>query len=598
MGATQRKGDDGMRFSWIRAHGVVAVSAAVMALQGVPTLAQFVPYTGGPTQGYNQYQAHTAQQVPPQYRAQPQYAQPQYTQPQQRQPQYTQPQYTQPQQRQPQYGQPQYGQPQYTAMAFQGSGTREGVPTLSQSIESVAPGQNVPMQNDSAAPAPMAYESYSPSGCATGACGGYNTFEGGGCGIGGACGGCDTGCSSCGGCRRWFGGFYGLYMERDGNPWKALAFSTSTGNAPPYYPADNEIAMNLTDIDNDTFTGAEVRFGSTLGPCGNYGWEFAYWGLVEETSTAVVTDTAADANRLYTMIPHTGMFYNGRSVNDYYEYGPPTSNPAGDTIRLRQVTARNSFSMQNLELNLLRFPVCGGGYYSGPARGAYGGGRARGLGRRGGLGSTCGAGGCDTGCDSCAGGSCGTGCCGGGSRFSATGLVGVRYIRIDEDFMFRGDFDNETQATTGFISHDVDVDSHLVGAQFGCNMLYRMGCAGRWALHCNSVFGIYGNHMEVWNRMDAPVAGGDVTNNDGSTFDYRYEDDDIAFLGEVRAGASYQYSCNWRLYGGYRLIGMGGMALAYDQISDQNISAAQTSYVDSDGSIFIHGLQGGVEFTY
>ncbi|MEE9415993.1 MAG: BBP7 family outer membrane beta-barrel protein [Acidimicrobiales bacterium] len=395
-------------------------------------------------------------------------------------------------------------------------------------------------------------------------------------------------------------------MERDGNPWKALAFSTPATNPAGYYPADNEIVLNLTDIDNDTFAGAEVRFGSTLGQCGNYGWEVAYWGLLEETTTAVVTDLSTDANRLYTMIPHTGMFYNGRSVNDYYEYGPPTANPAGDTIRLRQVTARNSFSMQNLELNFLRFPIRGGGSYSAPVSGAYGGSRGRGLGRRGGNSAYgaggCGAGGCGVsscgGCDTCAGSSCGTSCCGGGSRFSATGVVGVRYVRIDEDFLFRADFDNETAVTTGFISHDVDVDSHLVGAQFGCNMLYRMGCSGRWALHCNSVFGIYGNHMEVWNRMDAPVGGGAVTNNDGSTFDYRYEDDDIAFLGELRAGASYQYSCNWRLFGGYRMLGMGGMALAFDQISDQNISAAQTSYVDSDGSIFIHGLQGGVEFTY
>ena len=164
--------------------------------------------------------------------------------------------------------------------------------------------------------------------------------------------------------------------------------------------------------------------------------------------------------------------------------------------------------------------------------------------------------------------------------------------------MYRADFDNETAVTTGFISHAVDVDSQMAGAQLGCNAIYRCGCSGRWALHCNSVVGVFGNHTEVWNRMDAPVAGGNVTLQNGDNFNLRYEDDDVAVLGELRAGASYQYSCNWRLFGGYRLIGMSGMALAFDQISDQNISAAQTSYVDSDGSIFIHGLQGGIECTY
>ena len=103
-----------MRFSWIKARGVVAVSAAALALQGVPAVAQFVPYMASPTQGTNRYQAHTAQQ-------------PQPTQ-----------------------------QPQYTAMAFQGSGTRGATPTLNQPVEAVAPGlavQSAPMQSYSAAPA-------------------------------------------------------------------------------------------------------------------------------------------------------------------------------------------------------------------------------------------------------------------------------------------------------------------------------------------------------------------------------------------------------------------------------------------------------------
>ena len=609
-----------MRFSWIRARGVVAVSAAVMALQGVPVIAQFVPYTGSPAQGYNQYQAHTAQQAPPQYGAQ------------------------------------QYGtQPQYTAMAFQGSGTRTGVPAMSQQVESVAPGT---VQNYSAAPAagcncqaapapavsyaqpapaPVAYEGYSSGGCATGSCGAYNTFDGGsGFGVGTSCGGGGYSGSGLGGRRggrQWFGGVYGLYMERDGNPWKSLAFSTPETNPDGYYPTDNEFVLNLTDLDQDTFAGAEFRLGSTLGQCGRYAWEGVYWGLLEEDQTVVITDTAGDGNRLYTTLNQAGIRYDAdgagaganRSANDYFEYAPPVNfAPAGDEIRIRQITARNRFSMQNMELNLLRMSLLGGGYYSSAAGssaygGGFGGGRGlggglggRALGRRGGRGgcgaggcggcasSGCATGGCATGgCDSCAGGSaCGGGCgCCGAQRYSLTGVFGVRYLRFDEDFLFRTDFDNVTQGTTGFLSRNVDVDNHLVGAQFGMNGIYRLGSTGRWALNLNSVVGVYGNHMEVWNRMDAPAAGV-VTLADGTVFDLRYEDDDIAMIGELRVGASYQYSCNWRMFGGYRLLGISGVALAFDQIAQQNATAAQVQYVDSDGSIFMHGLQGGVEFTY
>ena len=83
-----------MRFSWIKTRGVVAVSAAALALQGVPAVAQFVPYQAPTT---NRYQAHTAQQTQ---------------------------------------------QPQYTAMASQGSGTRIATPTLNQPAEAVVSWHN------------------------------------------------------------------------------------------------------------------------------------------------------------------------------------------------------------------------------------------------------------------------------------------------------------------------------------------------------------------------------------------------------------------------------------------------------------------------
>ncbi|MEM8947114.1 MAG: hypothetical protein AAGD11_18215 [Planctomycetota bacterium] len=560
-----------MRFSWIRARGVV-VSAAIMALQGAAALAQFVPYTPNVNQGYNQYQAHTA--------AQPQ--------------------------AQPQYGQPQYGQPQYTAMAFQGSDTRGAMPSLSQPSEAVAPGQMMqaaptqtysaaPVQSYSPAPAagcstcqssssvPVAsgYESYSLGGCTSGSCGAYNTFDSGcgvggygacgvgsGCGVGGGCGGCDDGCCGGGylgcygrGCgRRWFGGFYGLYMERAGNDWRALGFSTLDTNGPGYYPTDTEYVLNLQDLDQDTFAGAEVRFGSTFGKgrcgCGpRFGWEFAYWALDDETQSRTVTDTTTDGNRLYTMNSYTGLEYDPgsgyRSVNDYVDYAPPVSDyTAGgtlDNVELRSVTARSTFQMQNIEANILRLPVVGGP-------------------------------------------------CGCGSRLQVTGVAGFRYIRLDDDFSLLYSGENTTTPGTYSLNHVVDVDSHLAGGQVGCNCCYNFGRCGRWGLHCNSVVGVFNNHIEVWNRMD----GVRFANNGTPDFNLRYEDDSVSVLGELRVGGSYQYSCHCRFFGGYRLLGLTGLALAPDQALNQSVysSANQVSYVDGNGSIFLHGLQGGVEWAY
>ena len=98
--------------------------------------------------------------------------------------------------------------------------------------------------------------------------------------------------------------------------------------------------------------------------------------------------------------------------------------------------------------------------------------------------------------------------------------------------------------------------------------------------------------------MDTAAGNVRLVNNGPEDFNFRYEDDDIALMGELRAGGSYQCTCHCRVYGGYRLFGLSGAALAFDQISAQHISANQIQYVDSDGSIFLHGLQAGVEWTY
>lgn len=592
-----------MRISWIRARGAVVVSAAIMALQSAPALAQFVPYTPGANQSYNQYQAHTA----PQYQAQQQLAAPQYTQ-------------------------PQYTQPQYTAMAFQGSDTRGAAPTLSQPVESVAPGQmmqsapmqsaplqSVPMQSYSAAPAAgcncqstpaTSYESY-PGGAS---CGTYNTFDG-GCGLGyngipGSCcnsGGCGVGgCGVGGGClgagrgcgRRWFGGFYGLYLQRAESAWVPIAFSTD--QATPYYPARTDYVLNLQDVTETEHAGAEFRFGATLGSggcgCGpRFAWEAAYWGIVEEDASAQFVDVSdVDATRLYTNMDFRGLEYDPdgagaldyRQLNHYVDYGPPTADYTTDQggnpvpqIRVRSVSVRNQFSAQNIELNLLRLPVFGGGCCGGCNSGC------------------CGAGGCGLG--GRLGRGAGVGC--GGSRYSVTTLIGARYLRLDEDFFLDVDSQNTGTGAVVPLSLNAEADNHLVGLQLGCNGCYRLGCAGRWALNCSANAGIYGNHAEVSRSIDMPAAGvlRYVGNGSPVFTTVESEEDEIATIAELRAGLSYQYSCNWRFFGGYRALGVSGIALAFDQLPPDWSSPAQVAdYVNTSGSIFLHGLQGGIECTY
>jgi len=463
----------------------------------------------------------------------------------------------------------------------------------------------------------------SAGGCADGSCNGgygggyggglgYNTFNncGGGYGCGNGYGGYGCNDGNCGQgsvCRngRWFGGVYGLAMERARSDWKPLAFSASAPAA-GYYPTDNEVVFTTRAIDTGYQGGAEIRLGYRLGQhcgagyggygagcdggctgCDSYGGgscgcgpqravEFVYWGLDEESAESRLWDAAAPT-RIYGMMDFRGLEYNlgsgYRSVNEPYDYGPPTTDNTGggarDDIMVQHFTARSTFSAQNLELNLLRLPVLCGGCNSGCASG-------------------CDSGGCDSGYGRV------------GPRFTLSPYAGIRYMRFDEDFMFRTDFAVQSAPVTyGFLSYNVETDNNLVGVQAGCNGVYHLGCRGRWALHGTTVLGIYGNHIRVRQYMNAP-AGGVVryANGTNENFSVDTTKDEFSMIGEFRLGASYQATCHCRLYSGWRVIGVSGVALAANQIPTSFITPSQLNYIGTNGSYILHGLQAGVEWNY
>ncbi len=624
-----------MRFSSTIKHTLVGVSVTLFAFQGAHSaLAQFMPLgnqdQGYQDQGYVQNQGQSAIQSQSYVQNQG-YAQNQgYTQPsadqhslqlqpsvglsgsqnyvqQQAAPQYVASQYPTSQYPASQYQSqqvqsyqpasqyqtiaPQYQAattpyqpaPQYTAMAYLGADTTAIAP--SPPAEVVGPGIPQVTGNGSGASAggydfqstgAPAYPGggYAPASSSSN----YNTFDPGYSytNAGGGAGVCYTGAPRRRG-RRWFGGFYGLYMERAGRDWLPLAFSSANTNAPPYYPTDTDYVLNLQDVDNNYQGGAEIRIGATFGggvsnnPCDGtagcgptFAWEAVYWGLVDEQQTFQVNDLTTDMNRLYGMIDFRGLEYSPtgqvadyRSVNTFYDYAPPSATYAGDTIEVRSLRARSNFSVQNIELNFLRIPLLGGGV---------------------------------GGCDSCAGG---------GSRLSVTTLVGARYMRIDDDFMFRTDYENITTPATGFLAYDLEADNHLVGIQTGFNADYRVGHSGRWTVHCNTAVGVYGNYAELSQRIDVPTGGAvRFVNGTNAAYNVQSDDEQVAVIGELRLGTSYQYSANWRLYSGYRLMGVSGVALATNQLTSPQITPSQVGYIATNGSLFLHGLRAGVEYTY
>ncbi len=456
------------------------------------------------------------------------------------------------------------GAPQYTAMSMRRAQVPAGDVGVPGVTEPVMPG----VELGRPAQAPMNQSIVQPTAEQSAA--GYSAAGQVGCST------CETdycGLNQC--CKprcQWFGGVYGLLMERVDNKSSIdLAYVTSTANGAGYYPTASEVVMSTRDIDYDYQGGTEVRFGSTFGGgflghgmghggggcgcdngcCGGcccgprWAWEGVYWGLYEDDTHFQVYDTAGDAWATYFKKPWTGAQFDAgagpRPLNDYFGFG----NPIGtNDIEVRSLTMRTNFSLQNAEFNLIKLPQLN------------------------------------------------CGCC---SKCSISSVFGVRFMRFDDDFFLRSDWENTTTTTTGYVEWNSLVDNELYGAQWGCSGVYHLGCRGKWALHCNTVVGAFVNDVETVRFF----TGGDATySNEGTPVASTVSDECFAMLGEIRAGISYRPWCHWRFYGGWRALAISGVALSVDQTPHEVSTSTNLAYVNGGGSLILHGLQAGVEWMF
>jgi hypothetical protein len=408
----------------------------------------------------------------------------------------------------------------------------------------------------------------------------------------------------------WFGGVYYLFMTRDDSDHRRLTamFNTPAGGY-PYYPAAEWTVLSSSHVDHDYRSGVEIRFGSTFASgghdecdsaCGTpygygygydnshhscdiheYAWEFGAWILDDDLNTAEVIDSIpTDTDRIYGMKNFAGLSYNGRDVNDWYDYQMPVTDPAapGATdVRILAQRVRSSFRAQNVELNFLRLPLCGmdtcgTGHLAGDHHG---------------YGAT------DCAPDY-------------GSSFSMTTLCGVRYLRFDDDFEYATMWALDAGGVLtppaytpwdgeGELVYDIEVDNELLGFQLGANMNYCISC--RCNVFWNSSFGVYNNHIEVYQRVFGEFGPASWTQT-GADAVISADKDDIAFAGEMLIGTSYNFTYNVRGVLAYRAVAVSGVGLSVDQIPENFANEADVALVDSNGSLLIHGVQIGTEWRY
>ncbi len=185
-------------------------------------------------------------------------------------------------------------------------------------------------------------------------------------------------------------------------------------------------------------------------------------------------------------------------------------------------------------------------------------------------------------------------------------LCGFRYLRVDDDFEYATMWATDAGGVLtppaytpwdgeGELYYDVQVDNEMVGFQLGANMNYAISC--KCNVFWNSTFGMYNNHIEVYQRVYGDLGPATWTQS-GADAVVNADKDDVAFAGELLVGTSYNFTCNCRGILAYRAIAVSGIGLSVDQMPEDFANEAEVALVDSNGSLIIHGVQIGTEWRY
>ena len=168
--------------------------------------------------------------------------------------------------------------------------------------------------------------------------------------------------------------------------------------------------------------------------------------------------------------------------------------------------------------------------------------------------------------------------------------AGVRFFRFDEDLTF-GSRDGSTTNWTGDLTGvgylDDEIVNNLVGAQFGCDLNYRVDA---WALFLSPKVGIYNNRIE--HRFSAYRGDGelfDVAPAGYPSYPVSSTKDVVSFLTEIDLGLRWHFATMWSAEIGYRVVVATGMGLADHQIPNYVVDTPELADIDYNGNLLLHG---------
>ncbi len=164
-------------------------------------------------------------------------------------------------------------------------------------------------------------------------------------------------------------------------------------------------------------------------------------------------------------------------------------------------------------------------------------------------------------------------------------IAGFRYLALNDSLSLTA-----TDLQEGTSSYDIDTHNDLYGIQFGGRLTRPLPYCCRWGVELTGKAGLFYNDVSTDQLVtDFPDTPGSFVLRDvtGSR-------DGVAMLGEIGVVLIRPLNECWNLRLGYTAIGLGGVALAPDQIDFTDTLDSGTE-IHNTGWIFAHGAIAGLE---
>lgn len=176
-------------------------------------------------------------------------------------------------------------------------------------------------------------------------------------------------------------------------------------------------------------------------------------------------------------------------------------------------------------------------------------------------------------------------------------IAGFRVFRFGETIDFGADtVDTVFTGSPDEIHYNIKVDNRLYGFQLGGRQEYRF--SQRWSLTTRILGGLFANDVYHHSRIGGAAGDAVVNNgpNNGQVFNISGHKTNLAFMGELDLGLMFRPTRNWQIGGGYRAIGVSGLALPSNQLYHDLRGIQDVQDVKVNGDLILHG--GYFQLTY